>query len=782
MRFAVVLALLALPGPGEKVFSGRARELDVAPPRVEAAVAIDGVLNEPVWKQAARLTGFSRYLPTDGTLADDSTDVFVWYSPTAIHFGVRAYATPGSVRATLADRDRIFMDDFVTFYLGTFNDGRQATVLSVNPLGIQSDGMLVETGSASSQAFGGLAVGREAVDQSPNFVFQSKGRVLPDGYEIEMRVPFKSLSFQAVDVQSWTVHVTRTVQSRGFEYSWAPAARGAASFLAQSGHLAGLTGLDRGLVVDVNPIVTSRVTGAAPTAGAWDYSADRPLVGGNVRWGVTRNLTLNGTARPDFAEVEADAGQFVFDPRQALFFPERRPFFLDGIEQFTTPSNLVYTRRIVSPLGAAKLTGKVAGTTVAYLGAVDDVVGASPGSTRQPLVNILRLQRDIGGQSRVGMLLASKEEGDIANRVAGADARLVINDITSLQLQGAVSQTQAPGAPARVGPLWNSNLNVSTARFGLRYVFSGIGDQFVTRTGFIGRPAIVRARADHRFTALGSAQALFQKSDFDVILDGTWRYRDFLARESAIEQKLHLTFNTTLKGGWTAGVSSLIERFGYDDRLYANYAIERRTATGRDTVPFVGIPWMGNLDWVVSVGTPQFARWSFNGFAVWGRDQNFFEWAPSDIGFASFTARWRPTDQLRTELTYLWQYYDRTQDGTRVGEGRIPRLRVEYQLTRNIFFRFVGQYTAQTQDSLRNVAGNNEPILLRNSRGVYEYARASRTNAVRADWLFSYLPVPGTVFFAGYGSSLDEDRAFAFQGLRRTQDGFFVKASYLFRL
>ena len=781
MRSAVFVALLAAVGPGEPAYNGREKQLDVPPPRLEATIQVDGQLSEPAWRQAARLTGFSRYLPTDGVAADDSTEIFVWYSPTAIHFGIRAFAPSGSVRATLADRDRIFTDDVVTIYLGTFNDGRQATVLSVNPIGAQADGMLVETGSASSGMFGGLAVGREAVDQSPNFVFQSKGRLIDGGYEVEVRIPFKSLSYQDAPVQSWTLNVTRTVQARGYEYSWAPAARGAASFLSQSGHLTGLTGLDRGLVLDVNPIVTSRVTGAAPAAGGWDYRGERPLLGANVRWGVTSNLTLNGTLQPDFAEVEADAGQFVFDPRQALFFPERRPFFLDGIEQFTTPSNLVYTRRIASPIAATKLTGKVAGTTVAYLGALDDFFTSQTGTTR-PLVNILRLQRDLGGKSRAGLLLASKEEGASANRVAGADARLVLNDVTSLQLQGAVSQTLAPGAPARVGPLWNTSFNYSTAPFGARYTFSGIGDDFVTRTGFIGRPAIVRARADHRFTQLGSAQALFQKTDFDVIVDGTWRYRDFLARDPAIEQKLHFTLNTQLTGGWTAGVSSLIERFGYDDRLYAGYAIERPTATGRDTVPFVGIPWMGNLDWVVTMATPQFARWSFSGFAIWGRDQNFFEWAPSNIGFVSTTARWRPTDQLRTELTYLWQWYDRAQDGSRVAQGRIPRLRVEYQFTRSIFFRFVGQYTAQQQDSLRNVAGGNEPILIRNGAGVYEYARAQSSNRVRADWLFSYLPVPGTVFFAGYGNSLEEDQPFAFRGVRRTQDGFFVKMSYLFRL
>lgn len=776
----VLAACLSPTGPA---FSGRLGQLDVAPPRLAVTTTVDGRLDEPAWGQAARLTGFSRYLPTDGIPADDSTEVLVWYTATALHVGVRAFAAAGAVRATLADRDRIFMDDHVSLFLGTFDDGRQATVVSVNPLGSQADGILVETGASATASFlGGLAVGREAVDVAPNIVFQSKGRVTAAGYEVELRIPFKSLSFQPGGVQRWGFNVTRVVQSRGFEYSWAPAARGQASFLGQSGHLTGLTGLERGLVLDATPIVTSRTTGAATSAGAWGYEPQRPQLGANVRWGITPNLTLNGTVRPDFAEVEADAGQFVYDPRSALYFPERRPFFLDGIEQFSTPSNLVYTRRVVAPLAAAKLTGKVGGTGIAWLGAVDDVLGSATGTGR-PLVNVLRLQRDLGGQSRAGVLLASTEEPRASNRVAGADARFVLTPITSLQLQGAVSRTTTPGAPTRVGPLWNASLNVSTARFGLRYLFSGVSDAFATRTGFIARPAIVRARAQHRLTALGSAQALFQKTDGDVILDGTWRYGDFVSGRQAIEQKLHLTLNTQLRGGWAAGLSTLIERFRYDDRLYADYAIERRTGTGRDTVPFTGIPAMGNLDWGFTFATPQFARWSADVFWLFGRDQNFFEWAPSDVAFLSVTAKWRPTDQLRTEFTWNLQQYDRPQDGTRAGRGRIPRLRVEYQLSRSVFFRFVGQYVAQERDSLRNVAGGNEPILIRDpGTGAYAYARAQASNGLRADWLFSYLPVPGTVIFAGYGSSLTEDRAFTLTDLRRAQDGFFLKASWLFRL
>ena len=144
-----LLAALALapqdPGP-PGTYSGTARQLDVKVPRFEQPVAIDGHLDEPVWKSAAVLTGFSQYAPSDGVPAADSTQVLVWYSATAIHFGIRAFQPAGTVRATLADRDKISQDDNVTLLLSTFNDGRQAAVFGVNPLGQQADGMLVERG------------------------------------------------------------------------------------------------------------------------------------------------------------------------------------------------------------------------------------------------------------------------------------------------------------------------------------------------------------------------------------------------------------------------------------------------------------------------------------------------------------------------------------------------------------------------------------------------------------------------------------------------------------
>lgn len=305
---------VAGPPSAALVFDGRSRQLEIPLPRLDMEVAIDGVLDEPAWDAAARLVGFSRYAPVDGAAADDRTEVRVWYGPGAIYFGVRAAAGPGSLRATLADRDRIQLDDHILIFLSTFNDQRQATVFGVNPLGVQLDGVLLEGTRGGGGGFGGLAAGREAPDLSPDFVFASRGRVTASGYEVEVRIPFKSLRYQGADAQTWGINVTRVIPQRGIEDSWAPARREAASFLAQSGQLTGLRDLRRGLVLDLNPVATAKIDGAAAADG-WHYDASRPELGLNLRWGVTENLTLNGTVNPDFSQVEADAGQFQFDPR-----------------------------------------------------------------------------------------------------------------------------------------------------------------------------------------------------------------------------------------------------------------------------------------------------------------------------------------------------------------------------------------------------------------------------------------------------------------------------------
>ncbi|CAA9334891.1 MAG: hypothetical protein AVDCRST_MAG40-2110, partial [uncultured Gemmatimonadaceae bacterium] len=670
--------------------------------------------------------------------------------------------------------------------LSTFNDGRQALVFSVNPLGVQADGTLVETG----QRGGGFAAGpaREQADLSQDFVYQSKGRLTPGGYEVEIRIPFKSIRYQSAAVQRWGVNVVRRVQHSGYEDSWAPARRAGASFLAQSGALSGLTDLRRGLVLDAIPTVTQRTDGepGAPAPGGapgpWRYDGARPELGGSVRWGVTNNLTLNGTANPDFSQVEADAGQVQFDPRQALFFAERRPFFLDGIEQFTTPSQLVYTRRIVQPVAAAKLTGKVRGTDVALLSAVDDAAASARGTN--PVFNILRLQRDIGGQSRLGVAYTDKVDGADYNRVASVDGRFVLGRIYNAQFQLAGSRT-AGASRVTDGPLWTARVGRTGRRLNVNYSISGIDPDFRTQSGFISRAGVVNAALDHRVTFFGPRGALVESFTVGPQLLGTWQYRNFTRRGDMQDKKLHLNSSAQLRGGWQVGASVLTETFGYDPQLYADVAVERTLAGGGvDTVPFTGTPRIPNLDYVLSVGTPQWKRFSASSLAVWGRDENFFEWASADILFVEANAEVRPTEKLRVGGRYVHQSYARRTDGSTVGVRRIPRLRAEYQIARPIFVRVVGQYDASRQDALRDDSRTNFPLLRRDASGSYVRAGAEAARRFRADYLFSYQPTPGTVLFAGYGSTLDDPAALdpATSRLERVNDGFFLKASYLFRL
>jgi hypothetical protein len=770
------------------VYDGRAGKVHVKPPRLdESGTSVDGQLTEPQWKEAALLTGFSQFSPQDGIPSEDSTEVFVWYSATAIHFGIRAFEPHGSPHATLADRDRIASDDNIQLLLSTFNDGRQATVVGVNPLGVQMDGVLVETNATQGNDWSSRTTSRDQADLSPDFVFESKGHVTPAGFDVEIRIPFKSLKYANDAEQTWGFNVVRMVQHSKHEDSWAPAKRASLSFLGQSGALEGMTDMHRGLVVDITPEVTQRTTGGAVESDGrreWNYSARRPQLGATVRWGVTNNLTLNGTANPDFSQIESDAGQFQFDPRRALYFTEKRPFFLDGSELFETPHNLVYTRRIVQPVAAAKLSGKTSGMNVALLTAVDGKAGSTTAARDNAIYNIARLQHDIGDKSRVGMTYTDRIEGRQYNRVADVDGRYVFRNIYSVTGQYARSFTKVDGADAVAAPLWNAVLSRNGKAFGVRYSIDGVDERFRAQSGFIGRGGVVTSVLDHRFTYTAAPGRWLETFSFSPVLYGTWRYHKFMTRGDAIEKLLHFNFAATVRGGWSGSFALLTETFGFDPGLYANYRILRGPG---DTIPFTGRPRIPNQDWALSLATPEWKTLSANALYLWGHDENFFEWQSANIAFGSFGLDLRPTDKLRVNASYQLQNFARREDGSRVADFRIPRLKVEYQLQRAIFVRLVGEYDSERQSALRDAGRTELPLLIGN-----QLSPAYTDSRFRGDFLFSYQPVPGTVFFVGYGASYADTRpgaelfrfprSLGLAGYARTDDAVFVKGSYLFRL
>ncbi|MFI5257707.1 MAG: carbohydrate binding family 9 domain-containing protein [Gemmatimonadales bacterium] len=733
------------------VHNGQLGQTSVAPPRIEATVAVDGRLDEPVWARAAILNGFSLYAPADGRPAPDSTEVRVWYSPDAMYFGIRAYADPSTVAATLADRDRIGSDDNVEIHLDTFHERNRAFVFIVNPLGIQADGTKSEGGGFIP----GSNVGPGQNDLSADFRWDSRGRVTSWGYEVEVRIPFATLRYSSAATQTWGLQIDRHVQRNGYEETWTPARKASASFIAQSGTLTGLTGMVHGQNVELNPELTNTTLGAAccaPAFDRWAYSS-KPQVGGNVRWAMGSNFVLNGTIKPDFSQVEADATQVAADERFALFYPEKRPFFVEALDQFNVPNQLVYTRTVTQPDAAGKLTGKIARADVALLSARD----------QGRLVDIMRLRQAIGEQSQVGLLYSGRTGEGRNNHVVGMDTKIVFGRIYFAQLQAVQSVTTENGVSTS-GPMWEAVVDATNRGWGFHYNVIGIHPDFRTDNGFLPRVGYVKPNAMNRFTWYGSPGALVERFNVFLNENAIWRYDDFLHARSLLEDAASANMQLTLRGGWSVGMTPKIGSYAFDPADYQSYAggftPSDRIAVGTSTF---------------SIATPQFQKLNASVSTNVGNDVDFLE--TSRVRRLDYTASLdlRPSDRLRVSTTYQATSVTRRADGQRSAFARIPRLLVEYQIARPIFVRVVSQYTATRREALLDPR-TGAVIVLGSGPST-----ATSSNLLRTDWLFSYRPAPGTVFFVGYGGSMTEEDPLAFKRLTRTSDSFFVKGSYVFQ-
>lgn len=746
-------------------------------PRIEGVeIVIDGILSEGVWSQAAVFSGFSDYLPVDGRPAQDSTTVLIWYSPTAIYFGIRAYETHGQVRATLADRDKISGDDYIHILLDTYNDRRQAILIGVNPLGQQADGTLRDSdggGRGSSSTF--------SVDLSPDFVFESKGRLTDYGYEIEISVPFKSLRYQSAFTQDWGFNIIRRVQHSGYSSTWTPTRQDNASFMSQNGLLSQLTDMRRGLVLDINPELTSSANRPAGTDSKFDTDTRDPL-GMNVRWGISNNLTVNATFNPDFSQVEADVAQIQFDPRRAVFVPEKRAFFLDGIEMFRSPTQLIYTRRIANPVSAIKLTGKKGKTNIGLISAIDNAELYL--SDLEPrYFTAFRLRRDLSGQNTIGLVYTDKIEDGHSNRVAAVDGRMTFSDIYSVTYQTGMSFTRDSGETVSA-PMWSVRGVASGRKYGGTVSSFGLHGDFRAESGFITRTGIVNVHVQPHRRWFGDEGAFVESLRLGFTLDGTWDYDRFTGGTGPNDRKLHFNSNFSFRGGWSGGTSIFYESFLMPTNLYTNYYVEQsHNGVVTDTTAFVGVDRLINLGFWSTLSTPRFNNFSANLFLVGGRDDNFFEWASADIYFVTLTLNYNPSDQLRFNLLYNHQQYVRASDKSTVSLRRVPRLKAEYQVTPSLFVRLVGQYDARFVDALRDASRTEGAILLKNqSTGEFIRTQKAHSNRFQVDFLVSYRPNPGTVLFVGYGNSSREADTFRFRDLKRTNDGLFLKLSYLFRV
>src|SRR5690242_12924368 len=411
-------------------------------PRFDKPPVIDGKLDDEVWQKAVVLKDFYQIQPGDNVAPSKPTEVLLGYDPKFLYIAFKANDEPDKVRATVAKRDNIFQDDYVGFFLDTFNDKRKAFEVFFNPLGIQGDGIITE--------------GR-GEDFSIDLLMESKGLVHESGFNVEIAIPFKSLRFEAGKGKLWGAHFFRRIKRFQNELdSWMPFSRSIDSNLAQEGHLTGLEGISVERMIELIPSLTvsqnSRFVPALPaTQRATDPGriVNEPV---GVDLGLTATfipssaMTIDLAINPDFAQVEADQLVVTANQRFPIFFPEKRPFFLEGIDIFNTQIQAVHTRTIVDPDFAVKLTGKTGRNTFGLLAASDNAPGnfaedekltADPRLIgKNASVGVVRLKRDIGTKdSFIGFLGTYRKFVDQYNELAGFDAKFRINQQTTLSAQ-----------------------------------------------------------------------------------------------------------------------------------------------------------------------------------------------------------------------------------------------------------------------------------------------------------------------------------------------------------
>ena len=756
-------------GDDPPVYAGSARELVVTvPPVVEGPYSIDGLLDEPMWAGAAVLTGFTQYEPVEGMPASQDTRVRLYVTDDALHFGIEASdSDPAGIRATLAERDNVGRsDDFVRILLDTFNDQRRAYAFTVNPLGVQEDGLWVEGNG------GGM---RGPIDDNPDFIWESHGVVHDGGWTVEVRIPFKSLRFPSVAEQAWGLNVVRRIQRTGYEASWAPLTANVSNKLAQAGRLEGLRDVNAGRLVEFNPVLT------ASRVGLYDEATDRLArsspdadFGMNMTFGVTSNLTLDATYNPDFSQVEADAGQIVVNERFAQFLQEKRPFFLEGTEIFSLPRQLIYTRSIVNPVAGAKLTGKVGSLNVGYLGAVDEESGAE-----NMAVNLVRVRQDVGESSTIGALYTDRtRSASDFNRVVGADARMVFAQRYTVSLLGARSWDGTDGVGTTAGSLFYGSVQRSGRVFSAEAEFEDSNAGFAPESGFLRRVGESRAKAEARVNLYGESGAFLEQVRPFAEVEGIWDREAFWDGKAVQELESRLGLFFGLRGNISVFATWTRSHYDFPAARYDGLVTDGAQPFLPDASLFQGLNSLSLRSWVSS-----WERVRGSGSVSFGQQPIFAFGAPVELarsisGDVSLTLL--PTPAFRTEIGVRHQRLIRDRDDAVYSSATIPRLRMQYQFSRALFLRGIFEYAAQEREAPADPRTGTP--LARCTDTACSTLSAFGNNDIHLEALLSYEPSPGTVFFLGYSRDMEDPEAFGFRDLRSRVDGLFLKVSYRFRM
>ncbi|HMK38228.1 MAG TPA: DUF5916 domain-containing protein, partial [Bacteroidota bacterium] len=366
--------------------------------KIEGNIKLTGDLDDPRWKTAVPVSLNYEIQPGENTPAPQKTFARVMYNADYVYFGFDCRDTePQSIRAHITDRDKIFDDDFMVILLDTYGDYQRTYEFCVNPYGIQAD--LLRTGTNEDDSF--------------DTVWETAASENAGGWTAVMAIPFKSIRFPASKEQKWTLVIGRVYPraSRAL-LSWTPNDRNNPCLQCQGGYVLGISGVQSVSSVEILPYVAAQQSGTVaddsdPTS-PFENGKVKGRAGGGIRYSPTPDLALEAVVNPDFSQVESDATQISVNSTFALFYPEKRPFFLLGADMFQNQTQTFYSRTINNPIGGARVNGKAGSFSFSYLAAVDrNTPYIVPGEEGSDVVetdvrsfsNIARGRYDFGNES-----------------------------------------------------------------------------------------------------------------------------------------------------------------------------------------------------------------------------------------------------------------------------------------------------------------------------------------------------------------------------------------------
>ena len=697
----------------------------------------------------AHAENFLQKIPNDGAPASQRTDAYLGYDLVNIYVVFLCHDTqPNLVRSQLTKRETADGDDTVSVIFDTYQDQRRGYLFGSNPIGIQQEGLWSEDSGS---------------DLSWDTVWNTNGKRTENGYIVIMSIPFRSLRFSHEDLQRWGIVLHRNIPRINEDDYWPYVSAKVNGRLNQEAVMDGLKDISPGRNIELNPYGiwrASRSLNDLDTPARFEGETLGGRMGADAKFVIKDSLVLDLTVKPDFSQVESDEPQITVNQRFPVFFPEKRPFFLENSNYFNTDFTLLYTRNIVDPEYGARLTGKLGKWSMGFIFANDKSPGEQVASTdpefgKKAQFAIGRVAYDIFNQSTVGVMYTDREFDGSFNRIGGVDGTFKWKKNYFANFQLLESSTQDLAGNYFAGPAFQTGGGYSSTNFNANTLYIDDSNGYQTQVGFYSRPDYRRFSnyANYSWRPKNSFIVSFGPTMFE---DTNWDHEG-----TRLDYQINPGFRFEFKKSnflnffYNAGRSAL------RPKDYSTLAQTQDYANGGRGFYFE---------------TDSFKKFSLFVQGVWGDTPNVIPSSgPPRPGFernyqVSFTVK--PLTQLQISTTYLGDYWqDAILRNHSLYDTHILRSKWNYQLNKEMSIRFIGQYNA-------NLA-HPELVALDTSKR-FNY-----------DLLFTYLLHPGTAIYLGYNtnlSTLDPALVAGPNGLVQRPNLFindgrqiFVKMSYLFR-